>query len=129
MTNVVDSSGWLEYFADGPNADFFAPAIENTRVLIVPSISIFEVFKRVLIQRGEDAALHSVAQMHQGRVVNLEADIAIASARLSCDLELPLAGCIVLTTARRHDAEVWTQDSDFMGIEGVHYKEKVTRAR
>jgi uncharacterized protein with PIN domain len=68
--NVVDSSGWLEYFADGPNAGFFAPAVENLEKLLVPSISLLEVFKRVVQQRGEREALKSVAQMRQGCVIN-----------------------------------------------------------
>jgi predicted nucleic acid-binding protein len=124
MMNVVDSSGWLEYFADEPNADFFAPAIENTRELVVPSISLFEVFMRVFVQRGEDAALQAVAQMHQGLVVELDSTLAIAAARLSCELDLPMADSIVLTTARHFDAELWTQDSDFSGIEAVRYRQK-----
>ena len=124
MMNVVDSSGWLEYFADEPNADFFAPAIENTRELVVPSISLFEVFKRVFVQRGEDAALQAVAQMHQGLVVELDSTLAITAARLSCELDLPMADSIILTTARQFDAELWTQDSDFSGIEGVRYRQK-----
>jgi toxin FitB len=67
--NVVDSSGWLEFFADGPNADFFAPTIENIPELVVPSLSMYEVFKRVLQQRGEDEALQAAGVMAQGRVV------------------------------------------------------------
>ena len=67
--NVVDSSGWLEYFADGPNAGFFAPAIENTAELIVPTISIFEVFKRILQQRTENESLQAAVMMQQGRVI------------------------------------------------------------
>ncbi|GIV57579.1 MAG: type II toxin-antitoxin system VapC family toxin [Bacteroidetes bacterium] len=127
--NLVDSSGWLEYFADGPNADFFAEAIEHTALLIVPSISVFEVFKRVLMQRGESEALQAVAQMHQGQVVDLDAALAISAARLSWALKLPMADSIILATARWYGATLWTQDADFMGIEGVQYKEKVKGAR
>lgn len=126
--NVVDSSGWLEYFADEPNADFFAAAVENTEELIVPSISLFEVFKRVLMQRSENEALQAVAQMQQGQVVELDSALAISSARLSWELKLPMADSLILTTARSYGAELWTQDTDFIGIEGVHYIEKARRA-
>lgn len=125
--NVVDSSGWLEFFADGPNADFFAPAIEDTGTLIVPAISVFEVFKRVLMQRSEDEALQAIAQMHQGRVIELDSILAISAARLSWEFRLPMADSIILTTARQFSAVLWTQDSDFSGIEGVRYKEKKSR--
>ena len=126
--NVVDSSGWLEYFADEPNADFFAPAIERTEELIVPSISIFEVFKHVLLKRGEDEALQAVVQMKQGLIVELDAALSISAARLSAELRLPMADSIILATARRYEAEFWTQDADFSAIEGVRFKEKGNRA-
>ena len=119
--NVVDSSGWLEYFADGPNADFFAPAIENLSELIVPTISIYEVFKRVLQQRDESDALQAVAAMQQGRVVDLDAAIALRAAKVSAMYGLPMADSIMLTTAQMHDAKLWTQDADFEGLEGAQY--------
>jgi predicted nucleic acid-binding protein len=124
--NDVDSSGWLEYFANGPNADFFAPAIEDTDNLIVPSISIFEVFKRVLQQRGESDALQAVALMQQGRVVNLDVSIALQASKLSLDYKLPLADSIILATAHINNAVLWTQDEDFDGLPGVRYKAKST---
>jgi predicted nucleic acid-binding protein len=119
--NVVDSSGWLEFFADGPNADFFAPAIENIPALVVPSLSMYEVFKRVLQQRGEDEALQAVGAMAQGRVVDLNMTLAINAAKLSVDLRLPMADSIMLATARAYHATLWTQDADFQGLEGVQY--------
>lgn len=122
--NVVDSSGWLEYFADEPNADFFAPAIENVSELVVPSISIYEVFKRVLQQRGEGDALQAVAIMEQGRVVNLDTTIALSAAKISMELKLPMADSVMLATSRAYNATLWTQDSDFKSIEGVQYVEK-----
>jgi toxin FitB len=122
--NVVDSSGWLEYFADGPNADFFAPAIENASELVVPSLSMYEVFKRVLQQRGEDDALQAVGVMAQGLVVDLNMEIAINAAKISVELRLPLADSIILATARAYSATFWTQDADFQDIEGVQYVEK-----
>jgi predicted nucleic acid-binding protein len=119
--NVVDSSGWLEYFADAPNADFFAPAIEDTSELIVPSISVYEVFKKVLQERGEGDALQSVAIMTQAEVVGLDTTLALSAARLSVELKLPMADSIILATARMVGATLWTQDADFEGLEGVQY--------
>ena len=123
--NVVDSSGWLEYFADAPNAGFFAPVIEDVSELLVPSISIYEVFKQVLRQRGEDAALQAVALMHQGQVVDLNSAIALSAARLSTETNLPMADSIMLATARAYDATLWTQDADFAGIDGIMYTDSV----
>jgi predicted nucleic acid-binding protein len=122
--NAVDSSGWLEYFADGPNADFFAPAIEDTSGLVVPSISLYEVFKRVLQQRAETDALEAIAIMRQGQVVDLDADIALAAARLSATLRLPMADSIILATAHRYEATLWTQDAELQSIEGVRFVAK-----
>lgn len=122
--NVVDSSGWLEYLADGANADFFAPALEAPRNLIVPSISVYEVFRRVLQQRGESAALQAAAQMQQGRVVGLDTPLALAAAQLSVEASLPMADSIMLATARAFEATLWTQDADFSGLAGVKYVAK-----
>ena len=120
--NVVDSSGWLEFYADGPNAGFFAPAIEKTAELVVPAITLLEVFKRVFQQRGESAALQAVAQMQQGQVVALDAPLALTAARYGLDFKLPLADSVVYATARHFDAELWTQDSDFEGKPQVRYR-------
>ena len=122
--NVVDSSAWLEYFADGPNAGAFAPPIQATAELVVPTITLFEVFKRVYQQRGEGPALHAVAVMQQGRVVDLDGPLALAAAKLSADSKLPLADSVVLATARQHEATLWTQDADFEGLPGVRYRAK-----
>ena len=122
--NVVDSSGWLEYFAGTPAADFFAPAIEDVPNLIVPSSSLFEVFKRVLQQRGEGQALQAVAVMQQGCVVSLDSSLALTAARLSVQEKLPLADSIILATAREHGAILWTQDVDLEGREDVRYRPK-----
>ena len=123
--NVVDSSGWLEYFADGANAEFFAKAIENVEDLIVPVISVYEVFKRVYQQRDEGNALQSVAMMQQGKVVELDTTLALSAAKISLDLKIPMADSIILATARSYEATLWTQDVDFKGIAGVEYIEKV----
>ena len=120
--NVVDSSGWLEFFLDGPNAPFFADALENTENLVVPTVSIYEVFKRVAQQCGEDEALHKVAAMHQATVADLTTPIALDAARLSLQLCLPMADCLILATAHAFGATLWTQDSDFDGVDGVKYQ-------
>jgi toxin FitB len=124
--NVVDSSGWLEYLAEEPNADFFAAAIENIEALVVPVISVYEVFKRVYQQRGEDDALKAVALMMQGQVVDLDVELALSAAKLSLDLSIPLADSVILATARAYQATLWTQDEHFKGLAGVEYiaKEK-----
>ena len=119
--NVVDSSGWLEYFADGPNAGFFAPPIEATRELLVPTLSLYEVFKRVLQQRGEGQALQAVALMQQGQVVDLTASVALAAAKASIERHLPMADSIMLVTAQTVGATFWAQDADFEGFESVRY--------
>jgi len=120
--NLVDSSAWLEYFADGPNADFFAPAIEKTRDLLVPTIVVFEVYKRVLQQRQEPAALEAVSVLQHGQLIELTASLAIAAARISQDEKLPMADSIILATARARNALIWTQDNDFQEMDRVKYR-------
>ena len=119
--NLVDSCGWLEYFADAPNANYFARPIEDVDNLIIPSLCILEVFKSVLKQRGENAALQVAAQMQEGIVVDLDTSIALSAAKLSLEYNLPLADSAILATAKAHVAIIWTQDADFKGIEGVKY--------
>ena len=122
--NVVDSSAWLEYFAGGPNASFFAKPIEQTDQLIVPALTLYEVFKRILQQRDESDGLQAIAVMQQGSVVALESSIALDAARVSADTKLPMADSIILATARQYDAVLWTQDADFKGMEGVRYRKR-----
>ena len=119
--NVVDSSGWLEYFSDGVNASFFAPAIVEPADLIVPTVSLYEVFKRVLQQRDESQALRAVAAMQQGMVVELTTPIALSAAKVSTELRLPMADAVMLATARTYGATLWTQDAHFEGVEGAKY--------
>ena len=122
--NVVDSSAWLEYFADGPNGSLFAKPIEATRSLLVPSLALYEVFKRVSVQRDEDEALRAIAVMEQGKVVDLDRATALEAARLSVQHGIAMADSIMLATARRHRATLWTQDSDFEGLAGTKYYAK-----
>ncbi|MCM8814333.1 MAG: type II toxin-antitoxin system VapC family toxin [Candidatus Omnitrophica bacterium] len=119
--NIVDSCGWLEYLSDGQNADFFAAAVENVGTLIVPAICIYEVFKRVYEQRGEDAALQAIAIMHQGKVVAVDEVVALNAAKCSLEQRLPLADSLILAIARLEKAVIWTQDEDFKKIPGVKY--------
>ena len=119
--NVVDSSGWLEYFADGPNAGLFAKPLEAKRSLLVPTLSLFEVFKRVTQQRSEDEALRAIAVMEQGKVVDLDRATALEAARLSIHHGIAMADSVMLATAHRHRATLWTQDSDFEGLQGARY--------
>jgi predicted nucleic acid-binding protein len=122
--NVVDSSGWLEYFADGPNAEFFSHAIETTAELLVPTVSLYEVFKRVMQQRGEGDALQAVALMQQGQIIELSSPLALSAARLSLEYHLPMADSMILASAKAHGATLWTQDADFEGVPGVRYQAK-----
>jgi predicted nucleic acid-binding protein len=122
--NVVDTSGWLEYFAAGENAYFFAPAIEDTEHLLVPVICIYEVFKKVLQAHGQALAEFRIADLVKGEVIELTASLAMSAAVLSAELKLPMADSIILATARTHEAIVWTQDEHFKDLEGVRYIEK-----
>jgi toxin FitB len=119
--NVVDSSAWLEFLANGPNAEQFAAPLGDSATLVVPSITIFEVFKVVCRQRGEDSALQVAALMQQGRVVELSPSLAMVAAKTSLDLSLPLADSIILATARLHRATLWTQDRHFASLPGVRF--------
>jgi len=119
--NIVDSSGWLAYFASGPNADFFSEPIEEMAELLVPTISLYEVFKRILQQRSETEALNAVAFMQSGTILDLTSTIALHAANISNDLKIPMADSVMLASARENDAILWTQDGDFEGLEGVRY--------
>jgi toxin FitB len=122
--NVVDSSGWLEYFGGGTQAERFAPLIRNTAELVVPTICIYEVFKRIALQRDEEEALKAIGWMTLGHVVELDQETALMAATLSIDHRLPMADSMILATARLLDATLWTEDEHFVGLEGVQYIEK-----
>ena len=115
--NVVDSSGWLEYLANSDRASLFASAIEDTGNLVVPVISIYEVFKKVLREQGEDAALQIAGMMQAGRVIDLDITLALEAARHP----LPLADSIIYAVAMQHDATFWTQDEHFKDLPNVRY--------
>lgn len=127
--NVVDSSGWLELLTDGPNAERFAAPLSEPDRLVVPAISIYEVFRKVLRERGEHEALTVAATMRRGRVVDLDTSLALDAARLGLEHRLPLADSVIYATARRFDATVWTQDEDFDGLPDVRFIAKSPSGR
>ena len=122
--NLVDSSGWLEYFADGKNADFFVSSIEDTENLMVSTINIYEVYKKVLREKDEESAIQAVAIMQNSRIIDVDTSISLTAAKLSYDLKIPMADSLILSTARLYNAVLWTQDSDFENIPDVKYKNK-----
>ncbi len=119
--NVVDSSGWIEYATDEENADFFKLPIQEMEHLLVPAVCIYEVFKRVLREFGEETALEVIGQMSSGKIVELDRQIAINAAKLASELKLAMADSMILATAQLYQATLWTQDEHFKGMEGVNY--------
>ena len=122
--NVVDSSGWLEYLVDGPKASSFEKPLEDLGDLIVPTICLFEIFKVILRERGEDDALQAIALMKQGKVADLTAEIALEAAKISHDHKIPMADSVVLATARTYEATIWTMDSDLKKFDRVKFFQK-----
>ena len=119
--NIVDFSGWLAYFADEPNAKHFLRPLEDTDSLVVPTVTIYEVFKVVLRESSENEALQAAVAMRKGRVVDLTSSMAIAASKLSLKHNLPMADSIILATAKEFEATIWTQDSDFKNIDDVKF--------
>jgi predicted nucleic acid-binding protein len=119
--NIVDSSGWLAYFADELNAKYFLTPLSDSTKLVIPTVTIYEVFKVILRESCENDALQAVIAMQKGTVVDLKASLAIAASRLSLGHNLPMADSIVLATAQEFNAILWTQDSDFKNISNVKY--------
>ena len=119
--NIVDSSGWLAFFADEPNAKHFLLPLKDTASLVVPAVTIYEVFKVVLRESNENKALQVVVAMQKGKVINLTATLAIDASKLSLQHGLPMADSIILATAQVFNATIWTQDSDFKNFSGVNY--------
>jgi predicted nucleic acid-binding protein len=117
--NLVDSCGWLEYLADGRNAGFYAQPLGDVKRLVVPAVCVYEVFRKVLAERGEDEALQAAALMRQGLLSPMDGDLALEAARLGLEHKLPMADSMVMATAQRHKAVIWTQDRHFTGLPGV----------
>jgi predicted nucleic acid-binding protein len=122
--NLVDSSGWLEYLTDSKNAKLFAPIIEEIDELLVSPINIYEIYKKVLIEKDENFALQVVGLMQQAEIIEVSSSIAIQAAKFSYKNKIPMADSIIYTTARMNDAIVWTQDIDFKNLEGVKFIKK-----
>lgn len=119
--NIVDSSGWLSFFADESNAKHFLAPLNDSALLVVPTITIYEVFKVILRESSENEALQAVIAMQKGRLVELNASLAIAASKLSIEYNLPMADSIILATAQEYKAIIWTQDADFQNISSVKY--------
>ncbi|MFC1616023.1 type II toxin-antitoxin system VapC family toxin [Patescibacteria group bacterium] len=122
--NIVDSSAWLEYFANSKNAKNFIKPIENTKRLIVPTIIIYEIFKKILHEKDEHIALQIIAHLKQGKVVDLSLELSISAGKLSYEHKIPMADAIILATANKYNAKIWTQDADFKGLKNVMYFKK-----
>ncbi|TVQ49988.1 MAG: type II toxin-antitoxin system VapC family toxin [Gammaproteobacteria bacterium] len=122
--NLVDSSGWIEYLVGGAGASFFSEPIESPQTLLVPTLSLFEVYRHLLRNLGRDDALRVIAAMRRGSVVELDDRVALDAAELSVATRLAMADSIMLATARAHGALFWTQDADFDGLEGVRLRRK-----
>jgi predicted nucleic acid-binding protein len=119
--NIVDSSGWLAYFADEANAKHFLTPLQDTDSLVVPTITIYEVFKVVLRESNENEALRAAAAMQKGIVVDVTVQLAITASKLSLEYSLPMTDSIILATAKAYNAILWTQDADFKNMPGVKY--------
>ena len=122
--NVVDSSGWLQFFVGSTNASTFAPVVKATDTLVVPTVCLYEVFKRLLVQRGEESALQAIGIMSLGNIADLTREIAVNAAFISSKFNVAMVDSIILATSRAYDATLWTQDADFEGFDGVQYIEK-----
>ncbi len=123
--NLVDTSGWIEYFFAGPNAAHFAKPIESTSKLFVPTICVYEVFKKINVVGNEAQALQAVAHMREGLVLDLTESIALSASLISIKHKLPMADSMIYASALANDATIWTQDIDFENLPGVKY----TKAR
>jgi len=122
--NIIDSTLWLEFFADTEAGNNISEVIENTAELIVPTITIYEVFKKLLIETSEDEALFAIAHMRQGKVIELDDELSLSAAKISNELKIPMADSIIYATAIKHNGILWTQDKHFMGLNSVNYFEK-----
>jgi len=122
--NILDSSGWIEYFADGSNAGVFAPVAEDTASLLIPSIVLYEVFKFFLRVRSETEARRVAASMRQGRIIVIDESLALSAAKLALQYRMAMADSLIYAAAQAHGATLWTQDDDFAHVPGVRYFSK-----
>lgn len=119
--NILDSSAWIEYFIDGPNADYYQELAENPDQLLIPAISVYEVFKFLARKEDQKTAYTAVSAMQQGTVIGLSPWLAMEAAQYSLEMSLPMADSIIFATAMAHDCTIWTQDVDFEGLPRVRY--------
>lgn len=125
MNNIVDTSGWLEYFADGENSGVFAGVIlDETNKIIVPVIVIYEIFKKILIERDEDTALQTIVQLQKYQIENIDDSLSLQAARISCEHKIPMADSMIYAVALKYNAVLWTQDKHFKKFLNVKYIEK-----
>ena len=122
--NIIDSTFWLEYFADTDAGNIISEIIEKPAELIVPTITLYEVFKKLLIERDENEALVAIAHMRQGNVVALNDDLAILAAKISKEHKLPMADSIIYATNISFNCTLWMQNQHFKGLDFVNYFEK-----
>src|SRR5215510_10515127 len=122
--NIIDSTFWLEYFADTEAGDIISEIIENSKELLVPTITIYEVFKKLLSEKGEDDALLAIAHMKQGKIVDLNDEISLSAAKISNNNKIPMADSIIYATNLKFNSILWTQDKHFEGLKSVNYFKK-----
>ena len=123
--NIIDSSFWLEYFAGTKAGDIVSDIVENTDELIVPAVTLYEVFKKLLLERNEDDALLAVGHMKQGKVIDFTEELSLSAARVSVDYKLPMADSIIYATNIKYNCTLWTQDHHFTGLTSVNYFKKI----
>jgi predicted nucleic acid-binding protein len=123
--NIVDSSFWIEYFAGTDAGNTVSKIIENTNDLIIPSITLYEVFKKLLLETSEDDALLCMAHMKQGKIINLNDELAFSAANLSIEFKLPMADSIIYATTVKYNCILWTQDHHFSNLDSVKFFEKI----
>jgi len=121
---VVDSSGWVEFFTDGPLADSYAARLRSLSSVVTPVIVLYEVYKRLKRDLSEEEAIIAISAMQQTRVVAITSELALTAADLSLEYSLAMADAIILATARTHHAELVTSDRDFELVPGVVYLPK-----
>jgi len=123
--NIIDSSFWLEYFAGTEAGDIISDIIEKTDELIIPTITIYEVFKKLLLERNEDDALLAVGHMKQGKIIDLTEELSLSASRISVKYKLPMADSIIYATNLKYNCILWTQDQHFIDLISVNYFEKL----
>jgi predicted nucleic acid-binding protein len=118
---IVDSSGWVEYLGAGPKADGFAVYLESQAVLLLPSIVVYEVHKKIYRERGKGLADEFVSQAFGfgERLIPLTLELSLLASKASLEEHLPMADAIIYATARKHQAQLITSDTHFAQLPGV----------